>query len=53
MAQIKTEKQYKATCDRINELLQVVSNDTPADDRKQAEHRPCHRAWSVKPRFSP
>lgn len=37
MAQIKTEKQYKATCDRINELLQVVSNDTPADDRNLLE----------------
>lgn len=37
MAQIKTEKQYKATCDRINELLQVVSNDNPADDRNLLE----------------
>ena len=33
MAQIKTEKQYKAACERINELLKIVSNDTPADDK--------------------
>ena len=33
MVQIKTEKQYKAACDRINELLKVVGNDTPADDK--------------------
>ena len=29
MAKIKTEKQYKAACSRIEELLKVVSNDTP------------------------
>ena len=35
--QLKTEKQYKAACDRINELLKVVSNDTPADDKNMLE----------------
>ena len=34
---IKTEKQYEAACDRINELLKVVSNDTPADDKNMLE----------------
>jgi HTH-type transcriptional regulator/antitoxin HigA len=33
MAQIKTEKQYEAACNRINELLKIVGNDTPADDK--------------------
>jgi HTH-type transcriptional regulator/antitoxin HigA len=33
MVQIKSEKQYKAACERINELLKIVSNDTPADDK--------------------
>ena len=28
MAKIKTEKQYKAACMRIEELLKVVSNET-------------------------
>ena len=37
MTQIKTEKQYKAVCDRINELLKVVGNDTPADDKNMLE----------------
>ena len=37
MTQIKTEKQYKAACDRINELLKVVGNDTPADDKNMLE----------------
>ena len=37
MAQIKTEQQYKALCDRINELLTVVGNDTPADDKNMLE----------------
>jgi HTH-type transcriptional regulator/antitoxin HigA len=37
MAQIKTEQQYKALCNRINELLKVVSNDTPADDKNMLE----------------
>ena len=35
MAQIKTEKQYKAACDRINELLKVVNNNTPTNVRYQ------------------
>ena len=34
MVQIKNEKQYKAACDCINELLKVVGNDTP--DQLQA-----------------
>ena len=29
---IKNEKQYKADCARIEELLKVVGNDTPEDD---------------------
>jgi HTH-type transcriptional regulator/antitoxin HigA len=33
MVQIKSEKQYRAACERINELLKIVSNDTPADDK--------------------
>jgi len=33
MAKIKTETQYKAACARIEELLKVVSNDTPSDDK--------------------
>ena len=33
MVQIKSEKQYKAACERINELLKIISNDTPADDK--------------------
>lgn len=37
MAQIKTERQYKAACERINELLKIVSNDTPADDKNLLE----------------
>ena len=37
MAQIKTEKQYKAACNRINELLKIVGNDTPADDKNMLE----------------
>ena len=37
MAQIKTEQQYKALCDRINELLTVVGNDTPAADKNMLE----------------
>ena len=32
MVKIKTEKQYKAACARIEELLKVVNNDTPMDD---------------------
>ena len=37
MVQIKTEKQYEAACERINELLKVVGNDTPADDKNMLE----------------
>lgn len=37
MAKIKTEKQYKAACARIEELLKVVGNDTPADDKNFLE----------------
>lgn len=37
MAKIKTEKQYKAACQRIEELLKVVGNDTPADDKNMLE----------------
>lgn len=37
MAKIRTEKQYKVACARIEELLQVVGNDTPADDKNFLE----------------
>lgn len=37
MARIKTEKQYKVVCARIEELLKVVSNDTPTDDKNFLE----------------
>ena len=37
MVQIKNEIQYKAACERINELLKVVNNDTPADDKNLLE----------------
>ena len=37
MAQIKNETQYKAACQRIEELLKVVSNDTPNDDKNLIE----------------
>lgn len=37
MAKIKTEKQYRAACARIEELLRVVSNDTPTDDKNFLE----------------
>ena len=37
MAQIKNERQYKAACERIEELLKVVSNNTPADDKNLLE----------------
>lgn len=32
-----TEKQYKATCRRIEELLKLVSNATPEDDKNYIE----------------
>ena len=34
---IKTEKQYNATCQRIEELLKIVGNDTPSDDKNFIE----------------
>ena len=37
MTQIKTEKQYEAACARINELLKLVSNETPEDDKNMLE----------------
>ena len=37
MVQIKSEKQYMATCEHINELLKIVSNDTPVDDKNMLE----------------
>ena len=37
MAQIKDEKQYRAALDRIEELLKVCSNETPATDKNMLE----------------
>lgn len=37
MAKIKSEKQYKAACARVEELLKVVSNETPTDDKNFLE----------------
>ena len=37
MAQIKKEEQYKAACERINELQKVVSNETPAGNKNLLE----------------
>lgn len=37
MTKIKSEKQYKAACSRIEELLKVVSNSTPTDDKNFLE----------------
>jgi HTH-type transcriptional regulator/antitoxin HigA len=34
---IKNEKQYGAVCARIEELLKVVGNETPMDDRNFIE----------------
>ena len=34
---IKNEKQYNATCARIEELLKIVGNDTPIDDKNFIE----------------
>ena len=34
---IKNEKQYKATCDRIEELLQIVGNETDINDKNFIE----------------
>ena len=37
MTKITTEKQYQAACERINELLKLVSNETPEDDKNMIE----------------
>lgn len=37
MVKIETEEQYKAACEIIEELLKVVSNDTPTDDENFLE----------------
>jgi HTH-type transcriptional regulator/antitoxin HigA len=34
---IKTEKQYNAACARIEELLKLVGNETPTDDKNFIE----------------
>jgi HTH-type transcriptional regulator/antitoxin HigA len=34
---IKTKKQYEAICERIEELLKIVDNDTPPDNRNFIE----------------
>ena len=34
---IKNEIQYMAACSRIEELLKVVNNDTPTDDKQYLE----------------
>ena len=37
MTKIKTEKQYKAACERVEELLKVVNNNTSSDDKNFIE----------------
>lgn len=37
MATIKTEQQYEKACERINELLAVVGNDTSPDNKDFVE----------------
>ena len=37
MARIKDEKQYRAALHRIDELLKVCSNETPATDKNMLE----------------
>ena len=37
MAAIKTEQQYEKAMERIEELLLVVNNDTPSDDKNFIE----------------
>lgn len=37
MTRIENEKQYKAAMERINELLDVVNDDTPEDDVRNIE----------------
>ena len=33
MVRIQTERQYEATCERMEELLKIVGNDTPSDNK--------------------
>ena len=37
MSKIETEQQYNAACARVEELLQVVGNDTPTDNQQYIE----------------
>ena len=37
MAQIKNEQQYEAACQRIEELLKIVGNNTPENDKDMLE----------------
>ena len=37
MAEIQNEIEYQNSIDRIEELLQVVGNDTPTDDQNYIE----------------
>ena len=37
MVRIETEKQYEAAMARINELLEIVDDNTPADDKNSVE----------------
>lgn len=37
MGKIKNETQYNAACERIEELLKVVDNETPANDKNLIE----------------
>lgn len=37
MRTIKTKKEYKVFCDRIEELLLVVDNETPTSDKNYIE----------------
>jgi HTH-type transcriptional regulator/antitoxin HigA len=37
MAAIKTEKQYQVACERIEELLKLVGNETSTDDKNFIE----------------
>jgi len=37
MAKIKTEKQYQGACERIEELLKVVGNETLSDNKDYIE----------------
>lgn len=37
MTKIETEKQYKVVCERVEELLKAVNNNTPPDDKNFIE----------------